>query len=149
MDYVKLRNELDTDPLALGYAAHIAAGRLGDVEFLLNDSKYKMAKSRFVTARTVLAECLDGASILDKLESAAGTNSPVKWAMKFLVQDGGLDVGNPVTLGLISQLVAGGVLTAAEGDALKALADQPASRANIIGINEFVSTLHIARALGA
>ena len=96
-----------------GIAALISIGR-------------KSVQSRFVTARTILAECgALGAPILDALESVAASNSSVKWAVKFLSQDSGLDVGNPVTQYMIGQLVAGG-LPAALGDALKGLASQPA-----------------------
>ena len=82
-------------------------------------------QSRFVTARTVLAECVGGQSILDALKAAAAGNSAVNWAMTFLGQEGGLDVGNPATHAMIDQLVAGTALTAAQGAALKALANLP------------------------
>jgi hypothetical protein len=81
--------------------------------------------SRFVTARAVLAECENGATILDKLEAASAQISAVKWAMKFLQQEGGIDVAHPRTLGMIDQLEAGGVLTQTEADELKGMAVQP------------------------
>jgi hypothetical protein len=78
---------------------------------------------RFVTARTILAECgALGPSILDALEAASAGNSAVKWAVRFLGQDSGLDVGNPVTQYMIDQLVTATVLTADQGAALKGLA---------------------------
>jgi hypothetical protein len=95
-------------------AALISAGRMA-------------TQSRYVTARTVLADCgLIGASILDSLEAAAAGNSAVKWAVKFLGQDSGIDVGNPATQYMIGQLQAAGALTQAQADALKELALQPA-----------------------
>jgi hypothetical protein len=87
----------------------------------------KTLQSRFVTARTILAECgANGPSILDALEAASAGNIAVKWALQFLGRDSGLDVGNPVTQAMIDQLVAGGALTGAQGDALKGLASLPA-----------------------
>jgi len=77
--------------------------------------------SRFVTARTVLAECPDGSTILDKLEAAGQQISAVKWAMVFLLQDGGLDIGHPRTLGMVDQLALGQILTQSESDQLHAL----------------------------
>lgn len=93
----------------------------------------KVTQSRFVTARTVLAECIGGQAILDALKAAAAGNSAVNWAMTFLGQEGGLDVGNAATQGMIDQLVAATALTAAQGAALKALANlsQTVSRAEV------------------
>lgn len=83
-------------------------------------------QSRFVTARTVLAECgANGASLLDKLDAAAGSNSAVKWAMVFLRQDSGLDVGHSNTQALLQGMVPS-VLAQSESDQLKNLALLPA-----------------------
>lgn len=87
------------------------------------------ARSRFVTARTILSECgALGPSILDALEAVAATagGSAVKWALKFLSQDSGLDVGHPATQAMIGQLATAGALSAAQASALTALANQPA-----------------------
>ena len=90
-------------------------------------------RSRFVTARTVLAEIgPGGAVILDKLEAVAAVSSPVKWAMRFITQDSGIDIGHPGTQGMIDQLVAGNALTADEGAALKGLALLPITRAESV-----------------
>jgi hypothetical protein len=86
----------------------------------------KAIQTRFVTARTVLAECgVNGAVLLDKLDAAGATTSAVKWAMVFLRQDSGLDVGHPATQYLLQALVPGS-LTQAEADQLKVLAMLPA-----------------------
>lgn len=81
--------------------------------------------SRFITARTILAECKDGAGILDALTTAAQVKNPVKWALTFLSQDSGLDVGHPATSTMIDELVASITLTEAQGAMLKALALHP------------------------
>jgi hypothetical protein len=45
--------------------------------------------------------------------------------MRFLGQEAGLDIGDPYTQRMVDQLVAGEVLTEAQGQTLKALALQP------------------------
>lgn len=139
MDLVALKAEVQTDPAGLGYAQYLP-GAPGKVCELLNAVTTAMVKSRLVCARTVLAECGSGASaILDKLDAAAATVSTVKWAMKFLTQEGGLDVGNPVTQAQIQALVPS-VLAQADADALKNMAILPCSRAEkLFGAGSFVA----------
>jgi hypothetical protein len=141
---MSLQQELQTDPLGLGYAQFVpqAPGLLVE---MLNAPNYTKHKSRFVTARTVLAEVADGATILDKLETAAQTNSAVKWAMRFITTDG-IDVGYPVTQQLLDSLV-GTTLTQTESDSLKNLALQPASRAEVLGFAP-VTEEQVRNALG-
>ncbi len=61
-----LTEELTNDPLGLGYAGMTN----GEIETAMNTKNRSRIISRFVTARTILAECADGAAILDKLEAA-------------------------------------------------------------------------------
>lgn len=105
----------------------------GKVTELLNQYTESAIKSRYITARTVLSSCVNGATILDKLEAAAANSTPVKWALKFIADSAGLDVGHPATQSMIDQLVTGSVLTVDEGNSLKTLAMQPASRAEVLG----------------
>lgn len=148
MDYAILANELTTDPAAKGYAA-LLPDNPGQVCELLNSRTESMVKPRFVTGRTILAECGEhGGAILDALEAVATANSSVKWAVIFLKQDGGIDVGHDATQEMIAQLVNGGALTAAQGNALSALAVQPASRAETLGLPP-VSILDVYAALEA
>ena len=139
-----LQTELQTDPLGRGYAQYIPDGP-GHLVEMLNAPVYEKYKSRFVTARTVLAEIPNGADILDKLEAAAQVNSSVKWAMRFITSDG-IDVGYSVTQQLLDALV-GSVLTQQEVNSLKNLSIQPASRAEILGLNP-VTEQEIYIALG-
>lgn len=82
-----------------------------------------------ISARTVLAQLGQaGAVALDKLEAAGAQNSVVKWAMKFLTTDEGLDVGHPMSQSMLDQLAQAGVLTQAEATALKGLALHPQTR---------------------
>lgn len=86
-----------------------------------------------VSARTVLAELGQaGAIALDKLEAAGAQIPVVKWAMKFLTTDEGLDVGHPMSQSMLDQLAAAGVLTQTETDALKALALADQTRAEAL-----------------
>lgn len=128
-----LKAELDNDPAGKGYAALLPDSPQVVVD-LLNARSETMVKTRMITGRAILAECgVHGPAILDKLEAAAASNSAVKWAVTFLKQDAGIDIGHPATRAMIDQMT-GAVFTAAEAAALKALASQPASRAEVIGL---------------
>lgn len=131
MDYAALKTEIETGPLATE-----CAGQSDDaVAAILNDNRYTAIRERYVTTRTVLADlgATTGAAILDKLEAAATQSSPVKWMLKFLTQDSGLDVGQTETQGCIDALAIAGVLTTDEATALKSMALLPTSRAEILG----------------
>lgn len=95
----------------------------GTISAALNIKNVQTNKSRLVTARTLLAELnpTTAAAILDKLEAASAGNAVIKWAMKFLTADPGLDIGHPNTLAMLDQLVAANVITAADAAALKGL----------------------------
>lgn len=68
---------------------------------------------------------VDGAAVLDTLDSLKGSNSAVKWAW-FLIERGELDFGSTATRGMIDSLAAGGAMTQVQADALKAVAVKPA-----------------------
>ena len=65
-----------------------------------------------------------GAAFLDGLTALAATSSPVKWALK-LLDRGELNIGAPATRTQLDALAAGGAMTQAVADALKALAVVP------------------------
>jgi hypothetical protein len=90
----------------------------------LNAQPDYMTQARYITARTILAECPDGGSILAALDAGAAQNAAVKYAARFLGQDSGLNVGDPATLGMLDALVPS-VLTPAWAEQIKALAVQP------------------------
>jgi hypothetical protein len=141
----ELQTELSTDPLGRGYAQYIPDCP-GILQNMLNEQIYQKYKSRFVTARTVLAEVPGGAEILDKLEAAAQSNSAVKWAMKFITSDG-IDIGFSVTHQLLDSL-SGTVLTQQEVTNLKNLSLQSASRAEVLGLTEYVTEQQVRNAIG-
>ena len=104
----------------------VAARDLDAIAAIMSAGRVAM-QPRFVTARTVLAECgMLGASILDRLEAAAAANSAVKWAVRFLGQDSGINVGDPATRYMIDELASVDALTAPQASALKNLALLPA-----------------------
>ena len=128
-----LADEIRNDPLGLGYAAYLAdaPGRVVD---LINAPTQTMIKSRYVTARTILAECADGAAILDALQAIAQNVSAVKWMMVFLQQNSGMDAGHPRTVANIDALVVGGALPATFAGQIKDMVRQPAGRAEALGL---------------
>jgi hypothetical protein len=122
MDYAALKAEVHANPAC---ADALAAKDCAALAAIVSTGRTS-TQSRFVTARTILAECAAGSAILDALEAVAGSMSAVKWAVKFLGQDSGLDVGNAVTQGMIDQLAAASVLTSTQAAQLKGLATLPA-----------------------
>lgn len=127
-----LAAEIADDPLGLGYAQHLPDCP-GIVVDLLNARTQSAPQPRMVTARGILADVAGGAQILDKLEAMAPVVPEVRWAMKFMVGDQGIDIGHPRTRALIDALAQQGALTRGEADDLLALAVQPCSRADLIG----------------
>lgn len=67
---------------------------------------------------------VDGPAVLDALDALKGTVPAVKWGW-MLLERGELDFGSTVTRQMIDGLVMGGVMTEAQGLAIKALAEQP------------------------
>lgn len=107
-------------------AAAVEARDLDAIAAIVSAGRMSM-QPRFITARTILAECgAAGPAILDALEAAATVSSAVKWAVKFLGDDSGIDVGNPATQYMVDQLAAGGALTVAQAGILNSMAMQPA-----------------------
>ena len=145
------KTEIETGPMAAELAPFVTAGNDGQVAAILNDKTRGSTKlqHRLLSARGVLADYAGGptaaAAVLDKLESAATTVPAIKWVMTFLRADG-IDIGHPATQGMLDQLAAGGVLTAAEAANLKALGIVPASRAEQVSGRD-VTIYEIAQAM--
>lgn len=130
-----LADEITNDPTGKGYAALLPdkPGRVADLLNALTESKIK---SRMITSRTILAECdlTIGTSALEKLAAASVGNETIKIAVHWLSQESGIDIGHPNTSIMLDAHVSAGILTLEESDALKALALQPASRAEVLGL---------------
>ena len=135
VNLAQLKAELQADPAGRGYAAHVphAPGALAD---LLNAQSTTLAKSRMITARGIMASYglgpSAGAAFLDKLEVLSAGVPAIKWAMKFLQAESGIDVGEPATQAMLTSLVGVGGVTQTEVDGVKAMANQPASRAEVL-----------------
>lgn len=141
-----LSDEINNDPLNRGYAQYVPDSP-GVISNMLNAPDYTMVKTKFVTARGVLAEHGSaGAAVLDKIEAAGASDSAVKWAMKFVTSEPGIDVGHPTTRSLLNGMVPT-VLTQAEANRLLDMAIQPASRAEVLGIS-YVTAADVQAALG-
>ena len=67
---------------------------------------------------------VDGAALLDTLQSLTTSIPALKWAW-YLIERGELDFGSAATRGMIDQLVLGGVMPEAVGAALKGVAEVP------------------------
>lgn len=135
VNLTQLKTELQTDPAGLGYAPHIphAPGALAE---LLNAQSATIAKLRMITARGIMASYglgpVAGAAFLDKLEALASSVPAIKWAMKFLQTEAGIDVGEPATQGMLTSLIGVGGINANEVNGVNAMALQPASRAEVL-----------------
>ena len=135
VDLTQLQSELQADPASLGYAVHRpqAPGMLAQ---MLNAPTTTLAKTRMVTARGIMASYglgpSAGAAFLDKLEALSAGVPAIKWAMKFLHAESGIDVGEPATQAMLTSLTGVGGITQAEVDGVKAMALQPASRAEVL-----------------
>lgn len=67
---------------------------------------------------------VDGASLLDTLQSLTASVPALRWAF-MLIDRGELDFGSAATRGMIDMLVGQGAITPAHGAALKATAEVP------------------------
>ncbi|MBC2668769.1 hypothetical protein ACFOON_15115 [Novosphingobium piscinae] len=65
-----------------------------------------------------------GAQVLDTLKALSEQDRVVYWAW-YLLEAGTLDIGLPTSRAQLDELAAGGVMTAAQATALKALAEIP------------------------
>jgi hypothetical protein len=132
-----LSDEITNDPTGKGYAAFLP-DQPGHVVELLNAPTETMVKSRLITARGILSGYPGGpmvaAVVLDKLKAATSTISALGWAFDFLKTPEGLDLGDPATQGMLDTLATAEVITTEESANLKALAIQPASRAEVLGL---------------
>ena len=153
VNLTQLKAELQADPAGRGYAAHVphAPGALAD---MLNAPTASMAKPRMITARGIMASYglgpAAGAAILDKMESLSASVPAIKWAMKFLQAEAGIDVGEPATQLMLTSLIGVGGITADEVNGVKAMALQPASRAEVLfGVGVQITEADVRAALEA
>jgi hypothetical protein len=151
IDYSTLKNELKTDPYNLGYSAYLLVSN-GIVCDLLNSNKFTMPKTKYASARSILSgACLgaiNGAAFLEKLVALAPSVPAIKWALIFLQTEAGVDVGDPAAQDMLTQLTGMGGITPTEVQAVKNLAMQPASRAELLfGVGTILEEADIREAL--
>jgi hypothetical protein len=131
-----LSDEITNDPEGKGYAS-LLPSQPGRVVEILNAATETKVKTRMITARGILSDYPGGpqaaAIILDKLDTAAPGIPALKWAWKFITGEG-LDIGLKATQDMLDTLATAAVITATEAANLKALALQPASRAEVLGL---------------
>lgn len=151
MNYTALKAELTNDPTSLGYAEFIpnSTGKLAE---MLNEKKFTSVKSRMVTARGIMASYgigpTAGAIFLDKLEVLSANIPALKWAMNFLQQEAGIDVGEPATQAMLTSLVGVGGISQLEIDGVKAMALQSASRIEVLfGNDKYITEQDVIEAL--
>lgn len=135
MNYTLLQNEITNDPAGQGYLEYLPSSP-GKVVELLNAQTTVMSKSRMVTARGIMASYgigpIAGAAFLDKLEVISASIPALKWALKFMQQEAGIDIGEPATQQMLDSLVGIGGITASEVNGVKAMANMPASRFEVL-----------------
>ena len=136
--YAVLTDELRNDPLGVGYANMTDE----EVAASLNEPRYSVPTQRFITWRAIAAVLDDDeyAAVKSALNQLAQASPKVADMIPFLSQatgddgtGGGIDFGNAGVRAMIQALP--GVSEAAKGKLL-ALGEQPASRAEILGLPE-------------
>ncbi len=146
-----IRLEIENGPLASEIAEHILSGNHQAIADILNRKDHAVVIfPRHVNHLSMMAEIDSNvaATILDKLEAASSTFSTVKWALYSIKSESGIDVGHPSTRNQIDALVAAGILTSSEGNAIKAMAERMGSRAEVLwGIDTVISHEQVAEAL--
>ena len=136
-----LSTEITTDPMGLGYATWLPDSP-GTVAELLNAKTFTMPKTYLVSEIDVVGLYPDGPTagdaVLTKLETFAAAGQPlsnlVNRALKAIYQPQGLNIGSVQVQDMLTLLAAEGVLTSDEATKLKSIANQPASRAEVLGI---------------
>lgn len=147
-----LLTELQTDPMALGYAALITAGNDGAIYALIND-KSRFTKSGWVTVSAFNTWCaLHNAEYINIQSLAANNASPFYAAANSLlrclngaVSDGAINLADTGVFGLFNSWPFVDTTGSAKS-ALIALGTFPASRADILSISATIPD--IAHALG-
>jgi len=129
---MKLKDEITSDPLAIGYA--------GMTDQQVADSLNTASRTRLnPLSRNDAIRWLARHDGVDKLEKAASTGSQtsrsIAKAVLLLIQsETTLDVADEEIMGMIDQLVTGNVFTSAEKGDLVMLATETISRAQEIGL---------------
>lgn len=153
----QLLTEMQTGPLAATIAPLIAAGNDAGIAMLLNTRAYR----GYVPIVELSAFCtkigLTGAAEVYATEPTSPTN-PIEFkilcrtVLTILRDDYRLsvaDVDDPAFVSATNTLVAAGLLSAANRDAIVAMAENHHSRAEVVwGLDTFITATEVAVALG-
>ena len=136
MDYIKLKELIlsieECQPYIItndmGYVADYIL-KDGKVAEILNRSGGIRLVDRYENAIGLMSALGSSTAsiILEKLDAAKGTIPALKWAMKAIESDVGLNVGDPETQETLDELGVAGVLTLSEVELIKNLAKLPSS----------------------
>lgn len=143
-DLQALKTELDTDPEGRGYVDMTDEQAADD----LMEKRYIGEKR--ATYLTIAAELGDATarSLIDALDSAEASDKLVREALHRIRQSDGVNLGDPVTRGLLDQFVTNDLLTSEEAAAIKGLAENLLNRAEQLGIGTVrPGTVQMARNL--
>ena len=144
-----LYNDIQSGPLAAECTSYIASHDVASVTAAFNrhDRPTTVAvPGSYFTVRSLMAAlgASQGATILDKLDAVSASDSVVKWVLRVLNTMQGIDLGNPETRAQLDALASAGVLTTAERDAMKALAERAASRAEeLFGVGVVITNADV------
>ena len=154
-DYAALKNEISTDPLALGYAPYVTAGNDGAIAILLNALTGLGAATISITTLsrgailrgTIPAndQLASGMTLANVAISAAVSN---KWASRFAALRGAdpTMTMDATLMGLLGQLVTDGLMTQPYIDAFT---KRTGSRAEVLwGMGTIVQWRDVAAAYG-
>ncbi|KAF0234072.1 MAG: hypothetical protein FD177_984 [Desulfovibrionaceae bacterium] len=140
-----LRTELTTDPLGLGYAAHIASGADSALADMLNEVRESIQIDRLVE-RSTIKTLFFGTG--EMLALKAATSPEAQSAVMYLSDPDyvHVDLTLPVVQGMMAALLLQGVLSQNTVDAIQAMGKRGGSRAEQLGLGA-VSHEQIAKAL--
>lgn len=153
MDYIALANEINTDPLALGYAGK------GDAQVanILNTVNVSYTANNPLVSLNTLSIWAAKNGVRGPIEQNALNNASTVQSICLAVKDllvsmngPSFDTSNADNKAMVGALVSAGVMTAAQQTALLALGNKsPASRAEVVlGVGVTVSPLDVRFALG-
>ena len=136
MDYAALKTEIQTDPLALGYAANVASG---------NDSAIAEALNLVRGTISIDRQIVDSHEVIDATAAAewAALTAGEKQRYQTIVGAGKVNLENANVRAAFSAMFAAGTATRA---ALIAMLTQTGSRAGQLGFGT-VNFLDVAKAL--
>ena len=135
MDYQLLRDEIDNDPIAIGYSAYLPSAP-GSVVDLLN--AYTQTKIKPITSSTAMAWAAAGpySNIVDASNDLAHLARASCLVIREVFASGQvIHMELPDITGMFAAWVAAGVITQTQHDELITIATQPASRAEVLGLD--------------